>query len=1038
MQERRARRAPLFGIFIHSMTTAPCNLFTIPASARFLPTLIEALRAGRLVAGFPASGDPLALARATLYLPTRRACRLARDEFLRCIDADAAILPRIVPLGDIDEEEIAFTEAASGSLAQTALALPPALEGLSRLMPLAQLILRWSAAIDPKRAGEAPLVATNAATAFALAQDLARLMDDMATRAVDWQRLDGLVPAEFDWYWQQTLDFLKFIRQHWPAILREKGCMEPAERRNALIAAEAARLATSTDPVIAAGSTGSIPATATLLATIARMPCGAVVLPGLDTELDEATWSLIADRHAPDHGHPQFAMARLLERIGVTRADVKPLAPPKGRERLVSEALRPAGASELWRDRLLDAGFIAHAEAAMRTVSVIEAGNAEEEALAIAVALREAIEDPAKTAALVTSDVGLGRRVIAALARWNVPAEDSRGMPLSETAAGVFARLAAEVALGGCAPVPLLALLKHPMSSVDAASVAALERAILRGPRPAPGTAGLASALAAVRAQIARARAGRESSLHHSDPRLLLTDAALDRAEALVARLKTQLAPLETLARGTHRMAQIAARHAEVVQALDGMTDDLRGLFDEILAAAALDVTGDDYPQLFNAAAAQRVIYPPASGARVRIFGLLEARLQSVDRLVLGGLVEGVWPPQMRGDPWLSRPMRQELGLDLPERRVGLSAHDFAQALGAPEVILSRSTKLNGAPTVASRFLQRLAAVAGEARWKEALKRGARFIALARKLDECDAPRPVQRPAPRPPFEARPRRLSVTEIEDLLRDPYTIYARHILDLRPLEEVDAAPDAADLGTAIHNAIALFGKAHPDRLPADPVGALTAIGAVCFEPLEAYPAARAFWWPRFRRIAEWFAEFERARRAEITRILTEIGGRIDIPFGHAALTLTVRADRIECRRDGRYAILDYKTGKPPTTSQVTAGLSPQLTLEAAILRRGGFEGIPAKSSVAELGYVRLSGGTEAGEIQPIAFQASTPDDEAERALAKLRQVLARFADPQQPYHALLHPMWKTRYGVYDHLARVGEWSAASATSGEDGGE
>jgi len=1020
------------------MAKASYNLFTIPASARFLPTLIEALRAGRLVPGFPASRDPLALARATLYLPTRRACRLARAEFLRCTDADAAILPRIVPLGDIDEDEIAFAEAGSGGLPQTALALPPALEGLSRLMPLAQLILRWSATIDPKHAGEAPLVATNPATAFALAQDLARLMDDMATRGVDWKRLDDLVPEEFDRYWQQTLDFLKFIRGHWPAILREMGCMEPAARRDALITAEAERLASSTEPAIAAGSTGSIPATATLLATIARMPCGAVVLPGLDTELDETTWSSITDERAPDYSHPQFAMARLLRHLGVTRADVTPLAQPKGRERLVSEALRPAAASELWRNRLRDTDFIDHADAAMRTVAVIEAGNAEEEALAIAVALREAVQDPAKTAALVTSDVALGRRVIAALARWNVPAEDSRGIPLSGTAAGLFARLAAEVALGGCAPVPLLALLKHPLSAVDDDAVGALERAVLRGPRPGPGTAGLASALAAIRTEIARARAGRDTSLHHSDPRLLLTDKALDRAEALVARLKTQLAPLETLARGTHKMATIAARHAEVVRALNAMTDDLGGLFDEIVANGSLDVAVDDYPRLFHAAAAQRAIYPPDSGARVRIFGLLEARLQSVDRLVLGGLVEGVWPPEMRGDPWLSRPMRQELGLDLPERRVGLSAHDFAQALGAPEVILSRSAKLNGAPTVASRFLQRLAAVAGQARWDEALKRGARFIALARRLDECGAPQPAQRPSPRPPFEARPRRLSVTEIEDLLRDPYTIYARHVLGLRPLEEVDAAPDAADLGTAIHNAIGEFGRAHPDTLPADPVGALTAIGAACFKPLEAYPAARAFWWPRFRRIAEWFADFERARRAGLTRILTEIGGHIDIPFGPDVVTLTVRADRIECRCDGRYAILDYKTGEPPSPRQVKAGLSPQLTLEAAILRRGGFEGIPANSSVAELAYVRLSGGGEAGEIQSIDFEGSTPDDEAERALAELTKVLASFADPQQPYHALLHPMWKTRYGVYDHLARVREWSVASAADGEDVGE
>src|SRR6185437_3113133 len=265
------------------MPVSRANVFNIPASAPFLPVLIDALRAGKLIPGFPTSGDPLALAAATLYLPTRRACRLAREVFLDRLDGDAAILPRIVALGDLDEDEIAFAEAATAELSETALRMPDALSGLDRVMPLASLILRWAQTIAPRERGQAPLVANNPATAFALAKDLARLMDDMTTRQVDWARLDQLVPEEFDEYWKQTLNFLKFIRVQWPAILQANNCMEPAERRDALIAAETARLTGSTDPVIAAGSTGSIPATAALLETIAKLPHGAVVLPGLDS-----------------------------------------------------------------------------------------------------------------------------------------------------------------------------------------------------------------------------------------------------------------------------------------------------------------------------------------------------------------------------------------------------------------------------------------------------------------------------------------------------------------------------------------------------------------------------------------------------------------------------------------------------------------------------------------------------------------------------------------------------------------------------------
>ena len=1019
---------------IPAMPAKP-NVFTIPASAPFLPALVDALRAGKLVSGFPANDDPLELSRATLYLPTRRACRLARDVFLDTLKGDAAILPRIVALGELDEDEIAFAQAASGGL--EALTLPDALSGLARAMPLAALILRWAETIAPRKRGIAPLVANNPATALALAQDLARLMDDMTTRQVGWERLDELVPDEFDKYWELTLGFLKFIRDSWPQILKEKDRMEPAERRDALIAAEVARLANTADPVIAAGSTGSIPATAQLLATIAALPHGALVLPGLDTDLDDATWATIADDAEHSHGHPQFAMAALLQRIGIARANVQTLAPPKlhGREWLVSEALRPAAASELWRDRLADAAFGQHADAAMQNLAVIEAGNAEEEALAIAVALREAIEDPTKTAALVTPDVALGRRVMAALARWQVPVDDSRGISLADIPEGVFARLATQTALDGVAPVPLLALLKHPCAKFDATGVAALERAILRGPRPKHGSSGLREALDALRTEIARHRAKEESSLHHSDPRLLLTDAELDGAAALIAQLKTALAPLENLPPGTHTIAAMAALHQEVVETLGAMTADLRSAFEEIQQAGALGVAPGDYAELFHAAITDRKIYPQPTGARVSIFGTIESRLQSVDRLVLGGLVENVWPPEAPGDPWLSRPMRRELGLDLPERRIGLSAHDFAQALGTPEVILSRAAKLAGAPTVASRFVQRLAAVAGKTRWDAALERGARYTAWARRLDETQAPKPAPRPAPKPPFAARPRRLSVTEIEDLLRDPYAIYAKHVLALTPLDDIDTPPGVAERGTFMHDAIAAFAKAYPNALPADPAGAMIEIGRELFKPLAASPEASAFWWPRFQRIAQWFAGFEAERRAKLRNFVVEKRGKISIPFGKDTFTLSVRADRIECLANGRFAILDYKTGAPPTEPQVRTGLSPQLTLEAAILRQGGFDDIPAGGSVEELLYVRLRGGAEPGEEKPIVFKEGTPDSRADHALAELTRVLGEFADPAKPYNSLLHPMWSNHYGTYDHLARVKEWLL---TGGGDEGE
>jgi len=1028
------------------------RVFNIPASAPFLPTLIEALHGGKL--GFDFADDPLTLSSATLYLPTRRACRLLREAFLDRLRGDGAILPRIIAIGDIDEDEIAFAESAAGGIAADALALPRALGGLERKLLLTRLVMAWSQSPEVRDAGGTPLVAQTPAAASALADDLARLMDDMTTRNVPWGRLDELVPGEFDTFWQLTLRFLQIARKSWPEVLREAQAMEPMARREALIKAETAQLARKSDaPVIVAGSTGSIPATADLIAAIARLPHGAVVLPGLDTDLDEDSWRLIAGDEskgvAPAPGHPQFAMQALLVRVGIKRDAVVALVPARGRERLISEALRPADATEKWRANAADAGFTAQMTAALQNASMIEAANPEEEALAIAVALREAVQQR-KTAALVTSDRGLARRVAAALGRWNITAEDSGGEALADTSAGAFARLAALAALYGAAPVDSLALLKHPLLRLDferlERAVAILERAILRGPRPRPGTRGLAGALASFRSQLAKFHRREASELHPSDQRTTLSDDALAEATELVARLATAFEPLEAMGDARYSLAEFARRHRTVVAALSKQHDaavaflgpegtKLADAFDELAAsgaAAQLQLVKSEYVELFNALLMGKVVRQAAeTGAQVRIFGLLEARLTESDRIVLGGLVEGKWPPETNSDAWLSRRMRLALGLDLPERRIGLSAHDFAQLVNAPEVVLSRAAKIGGAPAMPSRFIQRLAALAG-VRWNEVVTRGRRYLSWARELDRPERIAAAPQPAPKPPRAARPKSLSVTEIEDWLRDPYTIYAKHVLRLRPLDPVDTEPGAAERGNIIHAAIAEFTQTYVKELPADPVGALIALGEPRFAALEDFPEARAFWWPRFKRIAHWFARWELARRAAITALTAETDGKIEIALRDGTFKLRGRADRIELCRDGRYAILDYKTGAARTEKQVRSGLAPQLTLEAAILRDGGFDGIAAGGSIAELLYVQLRGGDPAGELKPIQFREGTPDSQADHALAKLMELAQHFDDDMTPYRSLVHPMWRTHYGDYDHLARVKEWSSSGGVT------
>ena len=628
------------------------RVFTIPASAPFLPTLIDALLDDRLGLNFKIDGDPLRLAQVTLYLPTRRACRLARDVFRQ--RSDAAVLPRIVPIGDVDADEIAFAEAAAGEASEQALELKDALGGLERRMVLAELILKWAGQLKPATPGEAPLVAANPALALLLAADLARLMDDMTTRQVSFDKLTGLVPPEMDEHWQRSFAFLKFVRQHWPAILDEAGKSEPAERRDKLIEAERARLAKAGGPVIAAGSTGSMPATAALLEAIAKLPQGAVVLPGLDTDLDDASWKLIGDGEDAAHGHPQFAMHALLDEdrhrarggdgAGAARTTwpravcIGGVAAGDG-QRSVADATRRR---RLRRSRR---------SCARRTWRWSRRPMPRRRRSPSRSRCARRWRQPGKTAALVTPDRALARRVMAALSRWSVPVDDSGGDALADTPLGVFARLVAEAALDGLAPVRLLAMLKHPLCRADNWAVAALERAILRGPRPKAGTEGLRMALLRFREELGKWRRKEPSALHGSDPRTDMKDGETRRRRRAGGAVAERAAAAgdawrASRSRSPPSRSSIATRWRRCSKR-SVSTRPRRASWTRSSTpsrrAGASRCGPRDYAEMFQAALADGgVVRPREQDVRVRIYGPLEARLQSVDLMVLGGLTEGV------------------------------------------------------------------------------------------------------------------------------------------------------------------------------------------------------------------------------------------------------------------------------------------------------------------------------------------------------------------------------------------------------------
>jgi len=1006
-----AINSPLF-----APATSP-RIFNIPAGPSFVDSLASGLteRSG---------GDPLALAAMLILLPTRRACRSLREAFLRLGGGKPMLLPRMLPLGDLDEDELVLVGEGTG---ETTLTLPPAISGVRRQLLLARLIQQ-----RPSPDGRPP----TPDQAARLAAELGDLLDSVQTERLSFERLAGLVPEIYADHWQQTLQFLTILTEFWPAILDDRGAMDSAARRNRVLEAQARqwRQAPPSFPIIAAGSTGSIPAAADLMAVVAGLPQGCLILPGLDcgpdSRLDEASWQQL------DQAHPQFGLKQLLGRLGLEREDVRPwsedsssASPRQARMSLLSEAMRPAATTESWRN-LPDFGL-----ESLEGVSRVDCPGPREEAGIIALMMRQVLERDSETCALVTPDRDLARRVAGELRRWGIVIDDSAGRSLSLTPAGGFLRLTAALVAEDFAPYPLLSALKHPLAAGGESEgrfrawVRNLERIALRGPRPGNGLRGLRDALPE----------GAEAAL-------------ADRLEALASLVE----PFRLLmSQERVPLADLVRAHMEFAEAL-AASDKLPGparlwkgeegvavaTFAAELGEAAVELGEIDparYPALLDSLMAGRVARPSWGGhPRLSIWGPLEARLQQADLLILGGLNEGVWPGDTGADPWMSRPMREAFGLPAPERRIGLSAHDFAQAFGAPRIVLTRSAKQDGVQTVPSRWLLRLQTVLEgcgllalpevKAAWS-----GGDWLAWHHLLDHPKQVRAVAAPEPRPPVTARPRRLSVTAVETWMRDPYGIYARYILGLEALDPIDADPGAADYGTLIHGALERFLKEHSGALGAGALEQLLAIGREEFAAARATPGLWAFWWPRFESIAAWVVTRERARRGEIRHLHAEVKGRLEIDGPAGPFTLTAKADRIDEMSDGSLVLIDYKTGAPPTAKEVKAGFAPQLPLEAAIAAHGGFAGV-AGAPVSGLLYWRLKGGAEGGQERLAATDAS-PTELAGEALAGLERLVELYDRQDTPYRARPHPEHAPRYSDYLHLARVKEW--ATLEDSDDGG-
>ncbi|MBR7621748.1 double-strand break repair protein AddB [Phenylobacterium sp. 20VBR1] len=1007
------------------LASAGPRWFNIPAHRPFVHDLAQGLFDALSPLG------PEALSQAVVLTPTRRGARALADAFIAAAGGRAVLPPQIRPLGDLDEGEPPFEP---GDLA---IDLPAAIDPLRRRFELIALVKGHE-----KQLGRD----LDASAALELADALGSFLDSLQIEEVSAKGgLADLVSADLAEHWRVSREFLETALTAWPARLRELGVVDVSQRRVALLRA----LSETWDrrpPVgilIAAGSTGTAPATADLLTVIARAPQGAVILPGLDESLAEKAWAQVGEQH------PQGAMKRLLVRAGVTRTEVL-LWPAsdtldtagRWRRRVINEALRPAEATADWLSVIETLRAEGETEEidpiaeGLKGLSVVTARGEEEAATVAALLLREALEVPGQTAALVAPDQTLARRVAAKLARWGVGADSSAGSALAGCRCGVLAALVAKAADDPLDPVTLLAIAKHPFVrlGLDPEALdrrrAALELHGLRGPRK--------TTWAALEAQLRRKAA---------DSRI--EPGAIEEAQAFAAQLREALAGLQTpYADDAARPAEAARTLAQTMEALaadeHGDTGELwaghggealgrllSGLMSESDGSPAVSRRGfaDLLARLMSG---ESIRSGGATHPRLRILGAIEARLTRADRLIVAGLEEGVWPQGAALDPFLSRPMRQALGLPPPERRVGLAAHDFAQAACAPEVILLHSERREGAPAVKSRWLWRL----------ETLARGAgvdlptrpEILDWARSLDAAADYTPAKRPAPRPPVADRPREMAVTRVEALTRDPYAVWARDILRLYPLERPDEAVEARARGTAIHKAFERFAQAHPVEVPSDAAAIFEAMYVTALEeagmPHEALARESAL----AREAALWVADLERRRRADGRTIHVELKGELEINAPGGLFKVNARADRIEITPDGYGHILDYKTGKAPSQKVVDTGFSPQLTLTAAILAYGGFPTL-GRPMPGDLTYLEVTGRKPAGREEVRAAAGEESEAAARTALDGLGKLVARFDDPAQPYLSRSAPQFvKTHISDYDHLARVFEWS----TSGDEEGE
>ncbi len=905
------------------------------------------------------SSSPLDIAQMQVILPTKRAVKTVKETFLKQAENTPLLLPKLTALYDLDvlEENI-----------------KPAMSYIERLILLTRLCQKK------------PNVDTMD-QALTIALSLSSLLDEFYQYETSFDDLEKIVPdLDLAEHWNKTIVFLDIIRKVWPALLNERGLIDEQDRKIKLINAFTNKIKQNppSHQIIMAGFDGAIPAVSNLINELNKLDNTLILLQGLNNELTDEDLKYI------DENHYQYNFKKLLKTLKMFPPEIQNLSDELVlREELITEALRPAEQVEEWRT-------LNFSENVLNNITRIDCESINEEALAIALILRETLETPKKTAALITNDRMLARRVILEMKRWGIELDDSAGTPLHHTPVGVYLSLIAEIGKERTSQSLWLALLKHPLSA-DLMMPNELRLLIKQQEKEAR-----------------EKQVPLNLSLHTDFKRFLSffeTNEPVEFNQILEEHLKIA----QELATSQDRTGEERLWQSEAGQEAYNLFIKLKE-FGSLFGA----VSPADYPNMINIFLSKiNVRSRYGMHNRLDILGPIEARLTHPDVCIIAGLNEGSFPILSDTGPWLSRQMRKALKLPALENKIATQSMDFAHCFSSPEVYLTRSVKSEGSQTIPSRFISRLEAVLNASQIQWPIKNPD----YARLLDKSEVFEQVTRPAPTPPVETRPTKLSVTNIELLMKNPYAIYAKYILKLLPLKDIDDIQENLLYGSCLHQALELFFKERPFSSDADWLKEKT----ISLLKENNFPqSALPLYEEKISKIADFVIREQVDRKPLTHQILIEQKGEISFLLKDGSLfTLTGKADRIDDLNNNTFEIIDYKTGTLPTGNEIESGLSPQMTLEAVILREKGFEGLKATKDI-KLNYWRLNGKRSGGEIIPIPSKSAKKDVSAliDEAYTGVQEILNKYRDKTTPYTASPRPD-KIKFNDYALLSREKEW-------------